>query len=133
MNKIWMKPAASVALVSMITMSLPVQAAVMDTETVVSSAASSADRLQQRQEVSAFLSRQDVQQQMQKMGVSPQQAAERVAALSDEEISSLHANMPKAAAGGDIIGVLLFVFIVLLVTDILGLTKVFPFTRSMRR
>ena len=37
----------------------------------------------------------------------------------------------KAPAGG-IIGVILFVFFVLLVTDILGFTKVFPFTRSIR-
>jgi hypothetical protein len=35
-------------------------------------------------------------------------------------------------AGGDVLGVLLFVFVLLLVTDILGLTKVFPFTRSAR-
>ena len=38
----------------------------------------------------------------------------------------------QAPAGGDILGVLFTVFIVLLVTDILGLTKVFPFTRSVR-
>ena len=31
-----------------------------------------------------------------------------------------------------VIGVILFVFFVLLVTDILGFTKVFPFTRSIR-
>ena len=34
--------------------------------------------------------------------------------------------------GSDVLGAVLFVFIVLLVTDILGLTKVFPFTRSVR-
>jgi hypothetical protein len=37
-----------------------------------------------------------------------------------------------APAGGDVVGVLFTIFIILLVTDILGLTKVFPFTRSMR-
>lgn len=35
-------------------------------------------------------------------------------------------------AAGDVLGVLLTVFIVLLITDILGFTKVFPFTRSIR-
>jgi len=35
-------------------------------------------------------------------------------------------------AGGDIIGVLFTVFVILLVTDILGFTNVFSFTRSAR-
>jgi len=35
-------------------------------------------------------------------------------------------------AGGEILGILLTVFIVLLITDILGFTKVFPFTRSIQ-
>ncbi|WP_367187996.1 PA2779 family protein, partial [Sulfuricurvum sp. RIFOXYD12_FULL_44_77] len=34
--------------------------------------------------------------------------------------------------GGSIIGAIVFIFIVLLITDILGLTKVFNFTRSVR-
>ena len=43
----------------------------------------------------------------------------------------LAGQIDQAPAGG-IIGVILFVFFVLLVTDILGFTKVFPFTRSIR-
>ena len=35
-------------------------------------------------------------------------------------------------AGGDLIGAALIVFLVLLATDIMGYTKVFPFTRSVR-
>ena len=36
-------------------------------------------------------------------------------------------------AGVDgIVGAIVLVFLVLLITDIVGLTKVFPFTRSMR-
>ncbi|MBC7727858.1 MAG: PA2779 family protein, partial [Microbacteriaceae bacterium] len=37
-----------------------------------------------------------------------------------------------AGADGGVIGVIVFIFVLLLVTDILGLTKVFPFTRSAR-
>jgi hypothetical protein len=36
------------------------------------------------------------------------------------------------AGGSSVIGVLFAVFIILLITDILGLTKVFPFTRPVR-
>ena len=46
-------------------------------------------------------------------------------------IQRLAGEIDKAPAGG-IIEVILFVFFVLLVTDILGFTKVFPFTRSIR-
>ena len=38
----------------------------------------------------------------------------------------------QAPVGGDVVEVLFVVFIILLVTDIMGLTKVFPFTRSTR-
>jgi hypothetical protein len=37
------------------------------------------------------------------------------------------------AGGTDLLGVLLFVFIVLLITDILGFTKVFPFTKPIQK
>ena len=68
---------------------------------------------------------------MERQGVDPELAIERVAALTDEEAGQLAEKINSAPAGG-IIGALLLVFFVLLVTDILGLTKVFPFTRSTR-
>jgi hypothetical protein len=67
------------------------------------------------------------------MGVDKSEAQARVAALTDAEAASMANQIDSMPAGGDILGVLLFVFVLLLVTDILGLTKVFPFTRSVRR
>ena len=81
--------------------------------------------------LSAALSRADVREAMQRQGVDPALALERVAALTDDEASQLAAKIDSAPAGG-IIGALLLVFFVLLVTDMLGLTKVYPFTRSVR-
>jgi hypothetical protein len=52
--------------------------------------------------------------------------------MSDDEVAQLAGRIDQAPAGGDILGILFTVFIILLITDILGLTKVFPFTRSMR-
>jgi hypothetical protein len=86
----------------------------------------------QREAVSNFLSRDDVRQALLAQGVSPQAAAERVKAMSDVEVAQLAGRIDKAPAGGDALGILFTVFIVLLVTDIMGLTKVFPFTRSVR-
>jgi hypothetical protein len=42
------------------------------------------------------------------------------------------AQIDAAPAGGDVLGVIIFIFVLLLVTDILGFTKIFPFTRSIR-
>lgn len=106
-----------------------VQAAMVSTEQVVSSAAAQ----QNRAKISATFDRADVQAELAKMGISADEAKARVAALSDAETASIAHRVDAIPAGGDgIIGALIFIFVVLLVTDILGLTKVFPFTRSMR-
>ncbi|MEO0317110.1 MAG: hypothetical protein RL404_787 [Pseudomonadota bacterium] len=78
------------------------------------------------------LSRPALVQQMEKLGVDPAAARDRVAALTDAELAALDQRLDSLPAGGDIVGALLFVFVLLLVTDILGLTKVFPFTRARR-
>src|SRR5262245_8266898 len=86
-----------------------------------------------REKVAAALERPDVVAQLEKMGVDKAEAQARVAALSDAEVATLAGRVDSMPAGGDILGVLVFVFVLLLVTDILGLTKVFPFTRSVHR
>ncbi|MEO6699231.1 MAG: PA2779 family protein [Paraperlucidibaca sp.] len=89
----------------------------------------------QRTQVVNWLQRDDVRTQMTRFGVSADQAVDRVAALSDEEVQRLAGKIDSTevgAGGGGIIGAIVFVFLVLLVTDLLGLTKVFPFTRSVR-
>ena len=64
-------------------------------------------------------------------GIDPAQVKDRVAALTDEEASAMALQLGHAPAGG-IIGAIVLVFLVLLLTDILGFTKVYPFTRSVR-
>lgn len=91
-----------------------------------------ADVTSNRNKVSAFMARDDVRQAMQGQGVSPQAALERVNAMSDVEVAQLAGRIDQAPAGGEILGILFTVFIILLITDIMGLTKVFPFTRSVR-
>lgn len=105
-----------------------VQAAIIGTEQI--HAASVAE--QQRARIAAALNRPEVMSQLEKMGVDRADAQARVAALTDAEAAQLAGQIDSLPAGGDVIGALLFVFVLLLVTDILGLTKVFPFTRSRR-
>ena len=86
-----------------------------------------------RAHVLATLERADVVQGLQARGVDPQQVRARVDALSDAEVTQLAQQIDRAPAGAsDVLGIVLTIFVVLLITDILGFTKVFPFTRSIR-
>lgn len=129
---------ASSLIVSCACMGLPItaHAGIVSTDAVLSSAATATDLSTtpsaQREHVTAFLQRADVRQALQAQGVQADAAVERVNAMSDAEVAQLAGRIDQAPAGGDILGMLFTVFIVLLVTDILGLTKVFPFTRSVR-
>lgn len=107
---------------------LSAQASIIATDQIITADAASTHR----STVNAFLQREDVRQAMQSQGISPLAAAERVHAMSDLEVAQLAGRVDQAPAGGEILGLMFTVFIVLLVTDILGLTKVFPFTRSVR-
>ena len=84
-----------------------------------------------------MLDRADLQARLAAYGVKAADVKARVAALSDDEAAQLAAQIDNAPAGGDaagaLIGAALIVFLVLLLTDILGYTHVFPFTKSMRR
>lgn len=89
-----------------------------------------------RQHIATFLDRSDVSKQLQSHGVSPADAKARVAALSDEEAAKLAHQIDSAPAGGDagaVIGALLIVALVLLLTDYLGYTHVYPFMKGHRR
>lgn len=121
---------SSLLIVSMSLAGLPIsaQAGIVSTEEVISAEAAAANL----DRVSSFLARQDVQQALQEQGISAQAAVDRVKAMSDEEVAALAGRVDQAPAGGNVLGILFAVFVILLVTDILGLTKVFPFTRSAR-
>lgn len=85
----------------------------------------------ERARIGAALERDDVRAQLQAYGVDPAAVQARVAALTDQEAAQLARHIDTLPAGG-IVGAIVFVFVLLLVTDILGLTKVFPFTRPVR-
>lgn len=103
---------------------LPASAGIVTTDQIVAGV--------ERDQIRSFLDRAEVQAQMQTLGVDANSARDRVDALTDDEARDLAARIGELPAGGSVIGVLFAVFIILLVTDILGLTKVFPFTRAVR-
>lgn len=83
-----------------------------------------------RERVREFFDRADVQTQLQSRGISADSAKTRVDMMTDNEIASINGHLDNLPAGGtDILGFFLLIFIILLITDILGLTNVFSFVR----
>jgi len=104
---------------------LPAYAGIVSTDTVVAGA--------ERERLTSLLERGEVRARLEALGVDPAKARQRVAALSDAEAAQLAAQLDELPAGGiDILGAAVLIFLVLLVTDMMGYTKIFPFTRSVR-
>jgi hypothetical protein len=86
-----------------------------------------------RMYVDSFFAREDVIASLKSQGIDISEAKARVDCLTDSEIVSLADQIETAPAGGGdvgiIVGAAVFVFLVLLVTDILGYTDVFPFIK----
>jgi hypothetical protein len=80
----------------------------------------------------AALDREDLVAKLAAHGVPVDALRSRVDALTDAEAVALVARIDTAPAGAGIVSTLFTVFVILLVTDILGFTKVFPFTRPVR-
>ena len=79
------------------------------------------------------LQKEEIRSEFLRLGVDPDEAQARLEALSDAEVAMLLEQIDtNQAGGGSLIGALLTVFIILLVTDLLCLTKVFKFTRCAR-
>ncbi|WP_434985419.1 PA2779 family protein [Vreelandella zhaodongensis] len=97
----------------------------VSTQSVLAGDRASADR----ERINDILARADVQDQLLKQGVNPDDVEARVAALSDAEAKQMAEQLEQLPAGAGVIGALFAVFIILLITDILGLTDVYPFTR----
>lgn len=87
-----------------------------------------------RDRLHMFLDRSEVHKHLVAWGVNPEEAKARVDSLTDQEIEKIAASIDQLPAGGDalgaIVGAALVIFIVLLITDILGFTDVFPFVKG---
>jgi hypothetical protein len=126
------KPVSHLVVLSLLAFNLYIPAAhagMIGTAAVVNAAQTQ----QNRARLHSALNRDDVQAQLLARGVGPAQVQARVDSLTDEEMQSLATKMDQLPAGGDsFLGALVFVFIVLLITDILGFTNIFPFVKHNR-
>jgi hypothetical protein len=90
-----------------------------------------------RDHLKTLISRNDIRKSLISHGIDPDEAKARVDSLSDPEAIAVTDKLKKLPAGGDavgaIIGAALIVFLVLLITDILGYTDIFPFVKSQKK
>lgn len=108
---------------------LPAQAAMIGTGEIVNPAQSGLtdERLQQ------FLDRDATRQQLQDWGVSADWVETRLNSLTDAELARIHGEIDSLDAGGSsILGVLLIIFIVFVITDVIGATDIFPFIHPVK-
>ena len=114
--------------VAMMTLSMTnVQAALVSNQHVV-------NQIQINNARSAILqtvNRSDVKQRLLDMGVKPADIESRVNMMTAEEIAQLNQQIDELPAGGDVLGVILIIFIVFVITDVIGATDIFPFIRPV--
>ncbi|MGD8227499.1 MAG: PA2779 family protein [Desulfobacteraceae bacterium] len=108
----------------------PALAAIIETETMIDMA-----RAQEaRDHVNSILAREDVKAVFIAQGINPLEAKARVDTLSNAEIINLADQIDQLPSGGGtletVLIVALIVFLVLLFTDIMGYTDIFPFVKK---
>ena len=88
-----------------------------------------------RERLHILLDRSEVRKHLETWGVNPEEAKARVDSLTDQEIAKIAARIDQLPAGGDglgvIVGAAVLIFLVLLLTDILGVTDIFPFVKKV--
>jgi len=108
----------------------PAQAAMVSTDEILKQNKQNLDR----ERLTILLDRSEVQKQLEAWGVKSEQAKQWIDSLTDREIAEIVTRIDQMPAGGSATGILvggaLLVFFVLLITDILGYTDIFPFVKA---
>lgn len=108
-------------------------AALVTTDSVIGSMSAQQDR----EKVLNFFSREDVSSQFRTLGLSPDEARARVQAMSDEEVRQIAGKLDQIPAGQDALGFIAFLIIltllILAVTDLAGVTDVYPFIDPVKK
>lgn len=97
-----------------------VEAKMIDTTAYMNQEAAAA-----RGELASFMAREDVREKMAALGVNPDDAANRIAALTDQEVSQLQNRIDELPVGSGVLAVLGIVLVVLIVLELVGVINVF--------
>ena len=102
---------------------IPAQAAMIGNEQVFNQH----QQGQTRDSLQQLLQQQSARQQLQALGVSPDLVKSRIDSLTDSELARINRHVDTLDAGGNILGILLVIFVVFVITDVIGATDIFPF------
>ena len=83
------------------------------------------DRRATIERINVVLARSEVRQELERLGVDPDDATARVAALNDQELVLLADNLEGLPAGGDLLAVVGITFIVILILELVGVIDIF--------
>lgn len=86
----------------------------------------------ERDQLMQTLSREDMRRQMERMGVTPEAAEERVSRMTDEEVAAINQRLAELPAGAGAVETVLIILLVLVLLDALGVTDIFSFVRPVR-
>lgn len=107
----------------------PAQAAMVGTAQAIAAEQGTLDRAR----LASLLEREDLQRQLSAMGVDVQQAKDRVASLTDAEVARINQQVGELPAGSDsVLGFVLALIVILIITDLVGWTDVFPFVHPIQ-
>jgi hypothetical protein len=108
---------------------VPAQAAMVGTGEIVATPSLRAEESTLRR----FLEQEDARQQLQAWGVSPASLDARINSLSDSELARINQGIENLHAGGtSVLGVLVLIFVIFVITDVIGATDIFPFIHPVR-
>jgi len=127
-----LKPVSIMVAIFVLVISGPFQsvfAAMIRTETMMEASQGQ----EARNRIKQLLVREDVRQGLINQGIDPREAGARIDSLSDAEAVAVGDKLDQLPAGSGALEVFLIVsliaFIILLVTDIMGYTDIFPFVK----
>jgi hypothetical protein len=107
---------------------LPAQAAMIGNEQIINQGLS----VQTRDSLRQLFEQDTARQQLQAWGVNADQVNTRINSLTDAELARINQQVGDLNAGGNILGILLVIFIVFIITDVIGATDIFPFIHPVR-
>ena len=84
-----------------------------------------------KQQVMSFVNDAAVQNKLVALGVSPLVAQQRIANMTNDELTALNTQLNDMPAGG-IVDTVVTVLVVVAVLDLMGLTDVYPFINPIR-
>ena len=111
MSTLFVRLVSRLLIVCLIGLPFQVSAGMIGTDDVVSAAQAQAARAA----VLSQISRADVSAQLQSLGLTPQAAKDRVAALTDTEVAKLAGQIDSLPAGADGTGVVLLILLGVLI------------------